>query len=69
MGSSYGPKKSVNKIVNEYLLMINKIGEAVAKTSRLDKKLSGIEWFTGIYFLYKRFMLERKKIEKWLEKG
>ena len=61
MGSSYGSHKSVSKIVNEYMLMINKIGETVAKTSRLDEKLNGIEWFTGVYFLYKRFTLERKK--------
>lgn len=36
--------------------MINKIGEAVAKSSKLDKKLEGVEWFIGVYFLYKRFL-------------
>lgn len=36
--------------------MINKMGEAVAKTAKLSKKLDNkLEWYTGVYFLYKRF--------------
>jgi hypothetical protein len=49
--------------------MINKMGESVAKSSRISEKLEGIEWFTGIYFIYKRFLFERKNVEKWLEKN
>ena len=32
-------------------------------------KLGNIEWFTGMYFMYKRFIYERKKIQNWLENG
>ena len=60
IASSYGPKKSVSKQVSEYVHLINKIGEAVAKSSKLSSKLGNIEWFTGIYFVYKRFLYERK---------
>ena len=42
--------------------MINKMGEAVAKTAKISKKLQGIDWYVGVYFLYKRFFYERKKI-------
>ena len=45
------------------------MGETVAKSSKLSEKLGDIEWFTGIYFIYKRFLYERKQIERWLEKG
>ena len=69
MKSSQGSKKPVSKILDEYILMINKIGEAVAKTSRLDKKLEKVEWFVGIFFLYKRFYFERKKILEWFLKN
>lgn len=31
------------------------MGEAVAKTAKLSKKLEKIEWYVGVYFLYKRF--------------
>lgn len=37
--------------------MINKMGEGVAKSSKISAKLEGIEWFVGIYFVYKRFLL------------
>ena len=46
--------------------MVNKIGEAVAKTSKISKKLQGIEWYIGLYFVYKRFYFERKKIYEYL---
>ena len=46
--------------------MVNKMGEAVAKTAKISKKLQGIDWYVGVYFLYKRFFYERKKIEKYL---
>ena len=49
--------------------MVNKMGEAVAKTAKLAKKLEKIEWYTGVYFLYKRFFLERKRIERFLEES
>ena len=68
VASSYGPKKPVSKQVAEYIHMINKIGEAVAKTSKLSSKLGNIEWFTGIYFVYKRILFERKKVLLWLQK-
>ena len=42
------------------------MGEAVAKTAKISKKLQGIDWYVGVYFLYKRFFYERKKIEKYL---
>lgn len=35
--------------------MVNKMGEAVAKSSKLIKKLEGVQWYVGVYFLYKRF--------------
>jgi hypothetical protein len=35
-------QKSVSKQVNEYLLMINKMGEAAAKSSKFQKKMEGI---------------------------
>lgn len=62
IASSCGPKKPVSKQVAEYIYMINKMGEGVAKSSRISAKLQGVEWFTGIYFVYKRFLYERKKI-------
>jgi hypothetical protein len=62
IASSCGPRKPVAKQVAEYMHMINKMGEGVAKSSRISNKLDGVEWFTGIYFIYKRFLLERKKI-------
>lgn len=58
--------KSVSKQVQEYLQMLNKMGESVAKSSKISKKLEPVEWFTGVYFLYKRFMFERKRVEKML---
>ena len=33
----------------------------------MNKKLDNVEWFTGMYFMYKRFTYERKKIQSWLE--
>jgi hypothetical protein len=32
----------MNKVVNEYITMINKMGEAVAKTAKISKKLGDI---------------------------
>jgi hypothetical protein len=58
--------KSVRKQIEEYVFMVNKMGEAVAKTSKISKKLEGVDWYTGLYFLYKRFFHERRKIEKYL---
>lgn len=40
--STCGPKKPVSKQVNEYMYMINKMGESVAKSSRISPKLEGI---------------------------
>ena len=40
--NSMSGKKSVSKQVNEYLLMINKMGEAAAKSSKIQKKMEGI---------------------------
>jgi hypothetical protein len=34
-----GNGKTIRKQIDEYIFMINKIGEAVAKTSKLAKKL------------------------------
>jgi hypothetical protein len=42
VASSYGPSKSVKKIVDEYIFMVNKIGEAVAKTPKVSKKVEGV---------------------------
>jgi hypothetical protein len=56
----------VRKQIEEYVFMVNKMGEAVAKTSKISKKLEGVDWYTGLYFLYKRFFHERRKIEKYL---
>ena len=42
------------------------MGEAVAKTAKMSKKLQGVDWYVGVYFLYKRFFYERKRIEKYL---
>ena len=52
----------MRKQIDEYIYMINKMGEAVAKTAKISKKLQGIDWYVGVYFLYKRFFYERKKI-------
>ena len=63
-------ENQVSKLVSEYILLVNKMGEAPAKSSNMDQnKFGKIEWFTGMYFLYKRFIYERKKIQKWLENG
>lgn len=45
------------------------MGEAVSKSQKVCKGFVDVEWFTGIYFLYKRFFRERQKIEQWLEDG
>ncbi len=42
IASSCGPQKSVSKQVAEYMHMINKMGESVAKSSRVGPKLEGI---------------------------
>lgn len=42
VASSYGPNKSVKKTVDEYIFMVNKIGEAVAKTPKVSKKIEGV---------------------------
>lgn len=47
--------KTVRKQIDEYVYMVNKMGEAVAKSSKLIKKLEGVQWYVGVYFLYKRF--------------
>jgi len=44
------------------MYMVNKMGEAVAKSGKLSKKLEHVDWYVGVYFLYKRFYYERKKI-------
>lgn len=44
--------------------MINVIGETAAKSANIAPKLKKIDWFPGVYFLYKRFYHERLKIEK-----
>ena len=59
-------KQSISTLVNEYLELVNKMGEYVSQTNKISKKLSNVEWFVGVFFLYKRFLYERKKIEKWL---
>jgi len=42
----------------------------VAKTPKVSKKIEKVtEWYVGVYFLYKRFLYERKKIEKYLKEG
>ena len=64
--TSSSKNKSVRKQIDEYIYMVNKMGEAVAKTAKISKKLQGIDWYVGVYFLYKRFFYERKKIEKYL---
>lgn len=45
------------------------MGEAVGKSQKATKTLHDIDWFTGVYYIYKRFFRERKKIEGWLEEG
>lgn len=42
VASSYGPKKPVQKQVAEYMHLINKMGEAVAKSSKISSKLGDI---------------------------
>ncbi len=55
--------------IEEYIAFINLMGEAVGKSQKATKPLQGIDWFTGVYYVYKRFIRERKKIENWLEEG
>lgn len=42
------------------------MGEAVGKSQKTIKTVPGldtkIDWFTGVFYLYKRFLRERKKI-------
>ena len=42
----------------------------MAKTPKIAKKVETVtDWYVGAYFLYKRFLYERKKMEKYLKEG
>lgn len=59
---------NVNALVDEYVSFINLMGEAVGKSQKSTKGVE-VEWFTGVFYIYKRFLRERKSMEACLEKG
>lgn len=56
----------VNRQINNYVDLINIIGYAGGSPYKSVKNLPKVRPFTSVYFIYKRFFKERKKIEKWL---
>lgn len=66
--STHSEKSSANSQIEEYVSFINLMGEAVGKSQKATKGLTHIEWFTGVFYIYKRFLKERKNMEAWLDR-